>query len=111
MQKYQVNAHPAYWAGWGRTSCLTCIFGSADQWATVAKYMPDHFEKIAKYEDQFETTIHRTMKVQEQADRGTPFNVEPEVYQLAMSKDFNQEIIISGLDLPRGAFGDSAGPT
>jgi len=112
MSKYNVNPHPAYHAGWGRTSCLTCIFGSANQWATIAKYMPEHFEKISNYEQQFETTIHRTLSVIEQADRGLAYNVEPEVYRLAMSKEYTEDIIVSGgWDLPRGAFGDSSGPT
>jgi len=112
LKKYNVNPHPAYHAGWGRTSCLTCIFGSADQWATVAKYMPEHFDKISKYEQQFETTIHRTMSVIEQAERGKPYNVEPDVYRLAMSKDYTENIILTGgWELPKGAFGDSSGPT
>lgn len=111
LKNYSVNPHPAYLAGWGRTSCLTCIFGSPNQLATVAKYMPDRFEKIAKYESEFNTTIHRTMSVYEQAERGTPYNVEEEVYRLAMSADYDDEIIVSGWELPRGAFGDMSGPT
>jgi 3'-phosphoadenosine 5'-phosphosulfate sulfotransferase (PAPS reductase)/FAD synthetase len=112
LKKYGVNPHPAYQAGWGRTSCLTCIFGSPNQWATVAKYMPDHFNKVAAYEEEFGVTIHRTMSIVEQAEKGDPYNVEPEVYRLAMSKDYDQEIILTGgWDLPKGAFGDASGPT
>ncbi len=112
LKQYGVNPHPAYQAGWGRTSCLTCIFGSANQWATVAKYMPDHLNKVIGYEKEFGVTIHRTLSIEEQVDLGTPYNVEPEVYRLAMSKDYTDDIILSGSwDLPKGAFGDSSGPT
>ena len=112
LKQYGVNPHPAYHAGWGRTSCLTCIFGSADQWATVAKYMPDHFNKIADYEEQFGLTIHRSMSVSEQATKGTPYSVDKQTYLLAMSKDYSEKIILTGeWELPKGAFGDSSGPT
>ena len=112
LKQYGVNPHPAYQAGWGRTSCLTCIFGSANQWATVAKYMPDHLSKVIGYEKEFGVTIHRALSIEEQVDLGTPYNVEPEVYKLAMSKDYTDNIILSGSwDLPKGAFGDSSGPT
>lgn len=112
LKRHGINAHPAYHAGWGRTSCLTCIFGSFDQWATIAKYMPDRFKKIANYEQQFETTIHRKLSVVEQAERGKAYNVDPDTYKLAMSENYNQKIILTGgWELPKGAFGDSSGPT
>lgn len=30
MERYKVNPHPAYWLGWGRTSCRNCIFNNAN---------------------------------------------------------------------------------
>lgn len=112
LKRHNVNPHPAYHAGWGRTSCLTCIFGSPNQWATVAHYMPERFNKIAAYEAEFGTTIHRKMGVIEQAVRGVPYDIDEDTYRVAMSKEYSEPIIVSGgWTLPRGAFGDSAGPT
>ena len=47
MEKHNINPHPAYWLGWGRVSCLACIFGMADQWASVRAIAPDLFDRIA----------------------------------------------------------------
>ena len=111
LKQYGVNPHPAYLAGWGRTSCLTCIFGSPNQWATVAKYMPDRFKKIAEYEEEFDLTINRQMSVIQQAEKGTAYNVDKDTYKLAMSEQYTDKIILSTWELPKGAFGDSSGPT
>lgn len=112
LKSYGVNPHPAYQAGWGRTSCLTCIFGSPNQWATIAKYMPDRFEEMVLYESMFMKTIHRSMSLEEQAEKGQAYNVEPEEYRLAMSKNYNLDILLDNdWALPKGAFGDSSGPT
>jgi hypothetical protein len=43
---------------------------------------------------------------------GHAYNVEPEVYRLAMSKEYTEPIILKGeWELPRGASGDASGPT
>lgn len=111
IEHYKVNPHPAYHAGWGRTSCLTCIFGSPNQWATIRKYFPERFQKIADYEKEFGVTIHRIMGVEDMADKGTVYNVDERAYKLAMSEVFDEPIILDNWELPRGAFGENAGPS
>ena len=75
IQRHGIIAHPAYHLGWGRLSCMSCIFGSANQWATIRKIAPQHFgdARIANYEEQFCTTIQRKQSVNERADLGTPY--------------------------------------
>jgi 3'-phosphoadenosine 5'-phosphosulfate sulfotransferase (PAPS reductase)/FAD synthetase len=53
MKKYGVNPHPAYHIGFGRVSCMTCIFADRDQWATIQELNPERFDRIADYEDFF----------------------------------------------------------
>lgn len=53
LERYRVNPHPAYKIGFGRVSCMTCIFGNREQWATVKAINPERFEIIADYEDFF----------------------------------------------------------
>lgn len=111
IERYKVVPHPAYWLGWGRTSCLACIFGSANQWATIRKFMPDHFKRIADYEAQFGVTIHRTLTVNELADKGTPYTCCPVWLKIAMHRVWDLPIVTENWKLPSGAFGECNGPT
>jgi len=111
IERHRINPHPAYHLGWGRCSCRTCIFGSANQWATVAVYMPLAFKPIADYEQQFKTTIHRSLTVRQLADKGTPYEVDPTMLALANSVAYTDAIIVDEWRLPVGAFKESSGPT
>jgi 3'-phosphoadenosine 5'-phosphosulfate sulfotransferase (PAPS reductase)/FAD synthetase len=53
IERYNIRPHPAYYAGFSRVSCMSCIFGNADQWTTVQQLSPRTFEKIAAYEVDF----------------------------------------------------------
>ncbi|MFX4226397.1 MAG: phosphohydrolase [Porticoccaceae bacterium] len=111
LQRYQVCPHPAYYCGFSRASCLSCIFGSKNQWATLQKYMPDHFDCIASYEDEFGITIHRTRSVYEQASAGVPYSIDPYYLQLAMADTYHGDIFTDDWQMPTGAFGESCGPS
>jgi 3'-phosphoadenosine 5'-phosphosulfate sulfotransferase (PAPS reductase)/FAD synthetase len=111
LRDYRINPHPAYRLGWGRCSCRTCIFGSANQWATVAAYMPEAFERIALYEERFGVTIQRKLSVRQLAAKGTPYDCDPDVVRLACSTHYDAPIIVDEWKLPAGAFQESAGPT
>lgn len=118
IERYRVVPHPAYRAGWGRVSCASCIFGSRDQWASLAKIAPDHVEKIASYEERFGSTIKRSESVREQVAKGTPYAVleTPEGRQAvreALSREWTRPVVLGPDEvwtLPAGAFGDAAGP-
>ena len=112
LRRHKINPHPAYWSGWGRTSCLACIFGSKNQWATVRQVAPVRFFRIADYEKEFGTTIHRKLSVIEQADAGNPYVAANAYRDIAMSENYDPaDIIVKGdWVYPAGAFGESAGP-
>ena len=112
IERYKVNPHPAYRLGFGRTSCLSCIFGSKDQWATVKSLSNEHFERIANYEEDFGVTIHRTKTVRELAAMGTAYQIEDDrLRAMALSPEHTDPIIVDDWELPPGAFGESTGPT
>lgn len=111
IERWKICPHPAYFAGWGRCSCLSCIFGSANQWATIQKYAPDHFDRISNYERSFGITIHRKLSVLEQAQKGIPYDCDPKWIKIALSTEFNEPVFQSNWTLPAGAYGESAGPT
>ena len=112
MRRYRVAPHPAYELGWSRTSCLKCIFGSRNQWASVRQVDPDGFEQIARYEERFGVTIQRGADVRKLADLGTPYaSITPERAAVAMSDHYDGPVLVSDWQLPAGAFGEGCGPT
>ncbi len=111
LKRWKITAHPAYYCGFGRCSCLSCIFGSPNQWATIQKYAPEHFNRIADYEEQFGVTIHRKLSVREQAQKGVAYDCDPKWIKIALSSEFNEPVFQNNWVLPAGAYGESAGPT
>lgn len=113
IERWRVNPHPAYRLGWGRVSCMTCIFGSANQWASVARLAPARLERIAQYEDQFGKTIHRTKGVRHLAVVGQPYAWDEADARAAMARTFDEPAILApgAWRLPRGAYGESCGPS
>jgi 3'-phosphoadenosine 5'-phosphosulfate sulfotransferase (PAPS reductase)/FAD synthetase len=116
MRRWHIQPHPAYRLGFPRVSCLTCIFGGADQWASVRKIAPDRFARITAYEREFGVTIKRGLTVEQVADRGTPYPTcdDAALVALAMSDNYTADQIVVPLGewrLPPGAFRRGGGPT
>lgn len=114
LRRWRINPHPAYQLGWGRCSCAGCIFGSANQWASLRAVNPAQFNRIAAYEQQFGTTIRRAETLVQAADRGRPFAaITRNAMRAALSDRWDAPIIVP-VDqewiLPPGAMGDRAGP-
>jgi len=111
LKSYGINPHPAYHVGFGRTSCMTCIFGSPSQWATIREYAPDRFKKVLNYEKQFNHTINMDGKslISTLADNGKVYDVEDGYFEIANSKEYNEPIVINNWQYPSGAFGENCG--
>ncbi|WP_234265151.1 phosphoadenosine phosphosulfate reductase domain-containing protein [Hydrogenophaga sp. NFH-34] len=111
IERHRVLPHPAYYLGWGRTSCRQCIFGSKDQWATVKAIAPRNLAVIANHERTFGVTIHRKDDVLTLARKGTPYTTNPYWVDIANSESFDLPVIVENWVLPQGAYGESCGPT
>lgn len=113
IERHRVNPHPAYRLGWGRVSCAACIFGSANQWASLAKLAPEKFERVAAHEETFGVTIQRKKSVRHLAVLGQPYQWTEEDARAALSAAFDEPVIVAEgtWKLPAGAFGESCGPT
>lgn len=61
LERFNVAAPVPYRIGWGRSSCMTCIYNSPAVWATILKYFPHRARPIAGYEDEFKCTISRKL--------------------------------------------------
>lgn len=112
LEAYSVNPHPCYRVGFGRCSCLACIFGNPNQWATVKELDPERFERLAAYEDGFERTLKRKQTLRLTVLQGTPHKMKTADKRAAMGRTFSEKIILAAGEwkLPSGAFGDSCGP-
>ena len=121
IARWQINPHISYKLGWGRCSCMLCIFSSNDQLASAYKLFPERIQKMTDYETSFGKTIsYKKVKgeivqtsILERAKFGTPFRMNEEDIAQARSENYFQPIILSSGEwqLPLGAFGDMAGPT
>ncbi|MEJ8837732.1 phosphoadenosine phosphosulfate reductase [Ramlibacter sp. AN1133] len=111
IKRWRLVPHVAYWLGFGRASCLGCVFSSKNQWATVRMIARGKFEQISAYEQEFGVTIHRKLSVVQQADAGRPYDVDPKWVAIANSTTFDHPVFMDNWELPPGAFGESAGPT
>jgi len=113
IKAYGANPHPAYKLGFSRTSCMFCIFLGKDYLATLRKYAPERFEKIAMREQNFGISINRPKSKKslglfyhQMADQGTPFDIDERIFTLANQEEYTDKIILSSneWELPRGAF-------
>ena len=115
IRRHGVKPHPAYDLGWSRLSCRACIFGQADQWASLRRIDPEGFRRISEYERQFGFTIHRTQSIEQLAASGNPYSecAHAQLMREAMNQKWNGPIRIppEQWTLPAGAFRRSEGPT
>lgn len=116
MRRNGIVPAPAYRLGWPRLSCLACIFGGPDQWASLRAIAPAWFERIAAYEDRFGCTIQRHCGIRALADRGRPYPAvlaQPDLVRRALSDAWEEPVRVATRDwcLPAGAFGQGGGPT
>ena len=116
MRRHGIVPAPAYRLGWSRLSCIACIFGSPNQWASMRHLAPDWFERMASFEDAFGRTIQRHSGIRILADRGCPYQAlveQPELARRALEHTWDEPVQVrpSAWVMPAGAFGDGAGPT
>jgi hypothetical protein len=113
LARHGVVPAPPYQIGFGRLSCMTCIFGTPALWATIRLIAPTWFERVAHYERLFGCTIQRTRSVRDLANRGTPYPAalaQPGLVAQALAPRWVAAVRTADWRLPAGAFGEAAGP-
>ncbi len=100
IARWKVIPHPCYRLGFGRCSCMKCIFIGADEWATNMKIDPTVTRKAADYEIRFGKSITRNRSIMQQVSRGTAFpeTADAALVALAMGRCYPEDQII----LPEG---------
>ena len=116
-RRWRVAVHPAYSLGFGRVSCMKCIFADPDQWASIRELDATGFERHVNLEKQTCLTIKRGLTLVDQANKGSSFVTSaPEwLKKLAMSTDYplDRFFLPEGetWELPAGAYKRCGGPS
>ena len=115
IKRFGIVPHVAYQLGWSRLSCMACIFGSPNQWATILHIFRERFEQIETAEAATGKTIRRSESIRQAAEKGTPYPAalaNPDLVVLANGHEWSVPIHVSpdAWVLPAGAFGENAGP-
>lgn len=115
LRRHRVIPPPTYRLGWGRLSCLFCVFGNCNQWASAQSIAPGRFEAIAREESGSGKTIQRKLSVRELAEKGSPYakTKDPELVEEVLNKNWSGAIRCESDEwtFPAGAFGESSGPS
>lgn len=123
LREFRVRPHPAYFLGFGRVSCMLCIFGLPDQWATIREIDPERFYLFVRLEQEFGFTINRKRTLLEMADKGTSYLPELRkqgvdvdgLVKLATGTEYSPDMIFIPESqpwiLPAGAFRNCGGPS
>jgi 3'-phosphoadenosine 5'-phosphosulfate sulfotransferase (PAPS reductase)/FAD synthetase len=117
IKRWGIMPHPCYRLGFSRCSCMFCIFGDQNQWATVRRLAPKEFNWHARNERRFSLTIREKESVVQLADRGTPYYEDAPAWltDLAMSDGEypDDQLIVPAADweTPLGAYKRCGGPT
>jgi len=117
LQRHGVLAPVPYRLGWGRSSCMTCIFNSPTIWATIREYFPEKIMPIASLEDRFGTTISRDrINVLDVLNKAKPMEISDLVaLDQAMREDYILPVVANAEHkwaMPAGAFNESVcGPS
>jgi len=106
LEKYKVTPPVPYRLGWGRSSCMTCIFNSPKIWSTISTYYPERAQLIAGYEQKFDCTISRSkIDVVSLSNGIEPFDIQ-DMEALVQSKieSYYLPVFTDNWTVPPGAF-------
>lgn len=109
LERNRVIPPIPYRLGWGRSSCMGCIFNDDRIWATIAEFFPERLKLISQYEAQFGVTISRSKQtVQQRANGAIPMPIaDSEALRQAMTSNYTLPVLLdpgASWDLPAGAF-------
>ncbi len=107
IEKYKVQVHPCYELGWSRCSCQTCIFSSANIWASIEEISPIKIDRLRGIEVEIGHTLYNKVTIEQKTALGTSFIVGDSFMIAQATERFTLPIIKEFWELPMGAFGDN----
>ncbi|TCW18818.1 phosphoadenosine phosphosulfate reductase domain-containing protein [Gluconobacter oxydans] len=113
LKRWRVMPAYPYQVGFSRLSCASCIFGNADQFATLKWMDANRFAKLNGYEKDFGCTIKRDRGLAQLSSEGTVYEAarsRPDLVAACLSDRPLQTVLTENWTLPAGAFGNGGGP-
>ncbi|MBS1095225.1 phosphoadenosine phosphosulfate reductase domain-containing protein [Gluconobacter wancherniae] len=113
LKRWRVMPAFPYQAGFSRLSCAFCIFGNADQFATLKWMDANRFARLVKYEKDFGCTIKRDRGLEQLASKGMIYQAarsRPVLVAACLSAQSIPSVLIEDWTLPAGAYGTGEGP-
>jgi 3'-phosphoadenosine 5'-phosphosulfate sulfotransferase (PAPS reductase)/FAD synthetase len=122
-RRYGVFPHPAYWFGFGRCSCMTCVFCGPKQWATINALSPTTVDTFAAAEKYLNHTMKKGQTILKTTGEGQKKyglygslpDLDEGIVDEWMSGEFNQSTWTEkgrGWVQPAGAYaGPEGGPS
>ena len=87
LEKYRIRVHPCYYMGWSRCSCLFCIFGNADQYASAACIEPLRMQQLIDLEQVLGCTVKRNKTLLDLCKTGRPYAAIDEQLRVLSSQE------------------------
>jgi 3'-phosphoadenosine 5'-phosphosulfate sulfotransferase (PAPS reductase)/FAD synthetase len=100
-REFGIMPHPVYFLGFGRVSCMGCVFSTKNQWAALEHIAKERVEKFAAAEQEIQHTIDVKLTVMEKVAKGTMEKVLPmddpmlpRWIEISLSKTFTVEDLL-----------------
>ncbi|MCP1237634.1 phosphoadenosine phosphosulfate reductase family protein [Gluconobacter kondonii] len=113
LKRWRVMPAFPYQAGFSRLSCAFCIFGNADQFATLKWIDANRFARLVRYEKDFGCTIKRDRGLGQLASKGMIYQAarsRPDLVAACLSAQSIPSVLTEDWTLPAGAYGTGGGP-
>jgi len=113
IKEYGVLPHPAYYMGFPRLSCRSCVFFTADLFATLGEVQPEAIDVIEAVEEDFNFTLDNKHKIRQLVAIGkSRVNETNKIWIPSLINEWGDKPIIVKSDewvLPQGAFTGGVG--
>ncbi len=116
IRRHGVKAHPCYYAGWNRCSCMMCVFSQPKHWAGIRELFPKEYEAVRQDEIRLGFTLDNGKCLDEyvgEAKSCVNHDAALEVEQLISGRFSPQDVHVppNKWRYPAGAFhGAGGGP-
>jgi len=112
-RRHKINPHPCYPCGWGRCSCMCCIFSLPCHWAGIRELFPKEYEALRQDEIRLGFTMDNKKTLDEyvgEAESCVYYGAPNALRQLITGQFSQTDIYQTGeWTFPAGAFKGSAG--
>jgi 3'-phosphoadenosine 5'-phosphosulfate sulfotransferase (PAPS reductase)/FAD synthetase len=111
-KRHGINPHPCYACGWGRCSCMCCIFSLPSHWAGIRELFPKAYEAFRQDEIRLGFTLDNKKTLDEYVGdaKSCVCRDDPAALERLVTGRFPQsEIYTTNWCFPAGAFKGSAG--